>query len=393
MSRAAVILLLLVAVTSSSVAQGGAAVLAFGPTDSTPVSVDTTLVAPASPFGLMARLGAWTEERMVYYWGPDTAASGDTTAVYRGDSTVITTRTVTVDTLERTISVKPPAAAKGIPFGCSGCLGAADPPAVTLSLEGTSPGQLLRQIAEARATGYRLQLNPTGGAHENYRTNGRFDVAKWQARMNAYRTPELQAAVARAVSDGVLIGASVMDEPQQEDKPGNEAKSWGPHGWITKAKVDDLCARGKAIFPTLPWGVVHDYTQFYTETPYRTCDFLASQYRLSKEPATEYVKHASAWAAKSGVALVLMLNYLHGGTPATDCPKYGDDNAGGTLCPMTAKQIRELGTLFGNGSGVCAVGGWRYEAEYMTEPAIAAAMRFTADTLATRPWKACRRTG
>ena len=52
-----------------------------------------------------------------------------------------------------------------------------------------------------------------------------------------------------------------MDEPQQHGVSSDPDKTWGPAGTMTKARVDDMCAYVKAIFPTLPVGVGHDYLE------------------------------------------------------------------------------------------------------------------------------------
>jgi hypothetical protein len=190
------------------------------------------------------------------------------------------------------------------------------------------------------------------------------------------------------VADGTIVGASVMDEPQQEDKPGNENKSWGPHGWMTKATVDDLCRRVKQIFPTLPVGVVHDYRKFYPDQNYRTCDFIVSQYRLAKENVSDFRNGAMAFAKRSGITVAFSLNILHGGTPSTSCAKYGDDTSG-NLCPMTPEQIRSFGITLG--SAGCALNMWRYEPAYFNQPQVQAAVRAVSDSLARVAHRGCTR--
>ena len=79
-------------------------------------------------------------------------------------------------------------------------------------------------------------------------TDGKFDLAKWRARMDTYNTPAIKQAVAAAVADGTIIGNSVMDEPHNE----TVAAGWG--GNVTKAMVDGMCGYVKQIFPTLDGG-------------------------------------------------------------------------------------------------------------------------------------------
>ncbi len=118
----------------------------------------------------------------------------------------------------------------------------------TMSIDGYTAGAIQSRLANARARKMSVILNMTGGAHTQYMTGGRFDLAKWQAKMNTYNTPAIKQAVAAAVADGTIIGNGVMDEPMNT----TPTNTWGPRGTMTKAKVDQMCGYVKAMFPTLP---------------------------------------------------------------------------------------------------------------------------------------------
>jgi hypothetical protein len=51
---------------------------------------------------------------------------------------------------------------------------------------------------------------------------------------------------------------------------------------MTKARVDELCAYVKGIFPTLPVGVGHDHSAFQPASPYGVCEFFMPQYAARK---------------------------------------------------------------------------------------------------------------
>ena len=55
-----------------------------------------------------------------------------------------------------------------------------------------------------------------------------FDRAKWNAVMAKFNTATIKNAVAKAVADGTVIGATVMDEPYTSGT-GNK-NTWGPPG-------------------------------------------------------------------------------------------------------------------------------------------------------------------
>jgi hypothetical protein len=280
----------------------------------------------------------------------------------------------------------------GIPLGLSGLLAAGiDPSPYNMSLDGYTAQSVVTRLQEARARKLHVLMNMTGGAHNNYKTDGVFDMAKWRARMDTYNTPAIRTAVAAAVADGTIIGNSVMDEPFVAAPQVSEAKSWGPPGTMTKVRVDEMCGYVKAIFPTMPVGVVHDHDDFEPSKSYRTCDFIVSQYRWGKTKGDvkAFRDAGLALARRDGHAIAFSLNILHGGIPGTDCAKYGDDNVSGTLCPMTPQQVQEYGQVLGQAG--CALNMWRYEREYFIRPDIQRAVQAIAGTLAQLPRKPCLR--
>jgi hypothetical protein len=274
----------------------------------------------------------------------------------------------------------------GVPMGVWGLLGTdVSGGPYTMSLDSYTGSSILSRLADARSKGYRVLMQMTGGSHSNYITDGYFDLAKWKARMDAFNTREIRAAVAQGVADGTIIGNSVMDEPQST----TDGKAWGPPGYMTKAKVDQLCAYVKAIFPTLPTGVVHDHRVFEPEKNYAVCDFVVSQYRLSKGTVEDFRDGGLAFAKRSGISIAFSLNVLHGGTAGTTCPKYGDDPSG-TLCPMSPDQVRRFGLTLGPVG--CSLAMWRYEQAYYDDADIRAALKTVGDSLARVPRTACVRT-
>jgi hypothetical protein len=257
----------------------------------------------------------------------------------------------------------------------------------TWSDEGGRP-HILTRIDAARAKGLKLVLTLTGGAHDRYITDGRFDLEKWKhgnplyrgSGMDGYDTEAIKTAVAQAVADGVVLGSSVMDEPSRTD-------SWGP---MTKAVVDTMCAYVKGIFPTLPVGVfaVHWWRP---QEHYGVCDFIVSQFEYDvrdgggagSETPTAFRDAGLAMAAADRVSIVFSMNILGGGHPGPDCTRDGKD------CLMTASELRDAGLILGPaGSGLLM---WRYESTIMGQAAYQSAMEDIAADLRTRPAKSWRR--
>jgi hypothetical protein len=306
--------------------------------------------------------------------------------------------TVTVDGVADTTEVVllPNTLGQGIPFGINDLWASATTTRATgtapftASREYFPPADMVNHIQAARARGVHLVLVMTGASHDRYKTNGVFDLAKWEAAMNAFDTPAIRDAVAQGVADGTIIGNSVMDEPQQS---GTTAKDWGPPGTMTKLRVDGLCSYVKGIFPTLPVGVGHDYNAFEPGNSYQVCDFFMTQYALRKGNVTAWRDAALALAARDGMAVIFATNLLNGGQQdkngAWDCPGTGGVGTHSPNCRVTPAQLRDWGKLLGPAG--CALVSWRYDAAFMAKPENQAAISDVAITLSSLPRTSCGR--
>jgi hypothetical protein len=331
----------------------------------------------------------------------DTTSRGDTSFLSRGRA--ITSVAVVTDS--QWIAVALPVLSTGIPFGLFGVWDGTElqpgTEALTMTYGSETPATLLARIATARRLGLKLVTAMTGGARANYLSSGVFDMTKWKARMNGFNTPAIRSAVAAAVSEGILIGNSVMDEPFNDGGPGNEGNSWGPAGTMTKARVDSLCGYARTMFPTLPEGVFHNYSQS-PGSSYRVCDFITSQYRTAKGSLTEYRDGALALCRRDRHACSFSINILDGGIPvkrspgqtnyaAGDCPLSTTGGRGTYFpnCRMTAQQVRDAGRILG--SAGCFLTAWRYDSAFVANPANQQAFKDVLATLAEKPAGACIR--
>ncbi len=319
-------------------------------------------------------------------------ATAGTFRVVASSSGLADTAAVTLTAL-----VPMPVVGGGLPFGpASAWSGSSLEPhtsAFTLSKSATSAGTIVSQIGLARAKGTKLVLGMTGGRHANYLTDGVFDRAKWQARMDSYDTPAIKAAVAAAVADGTIVGNSVMDEPNVSGA--GDGNTWGPRGTMTKARVDSLCGYVKAMFPTLPVGVQHQHPVFEPAKPYRVCDFVVSQYSSRFGSADEFREGGLAMARRDGHAIMFALNILNGGVQdrdgTYDCTGAGQAGTGtyAPNCRMTAQQVRDWGLALGPAG--CGLLMWRYDATFMSKSENQMSFRDVAARMAAMPGKACSR--
>nr|MBA3445209.1 PKD domain-containing protein [Gemmatimonadales bacterium] len=221
------------------------------------------------------------------------------------------------------------------------------------------------------------------GSHDKYKTDGKFDLAKWQAVMDAYNTSAIKTAVAEGVADGTIVMNNVMDEPQ--------TASWG--GVMTKSLLDQMATYVRGIFPTLPIGVTH-IPEWRTAERYQVMDAILTQYLWRRGDVTAWRDMALAVAQQNGVALVFSINILNGGvkddvTEACPIPLTGGTGTSTGLCRMTADQVRDWGRFLGVAG--CAMSMWRYDDAFMANPENQQAFRDVAATLATVPGRPCRR--
>jgi hypothetical protein len=266
------------------------------------------------------------------------------------------------------------------------------PEPFTASINFTDVFVVLGQIGAARAMNQRLMLAMTDDSTEYYKTDGKFDLAKWKWHMDRYRTAEIQAAVAGGVADGTIIGNSVIDEPKR--------KVWG--GSFNKAIVDEMCGYVKDIFPTLPVGVATVHWWLPTER-FRVCDFIIDQYDYAQPPngwgtpgggkgdILSWRNQAFVQVKRDGVAIAFSMNVLDGGPELPGCPssKTGGEGTYPKHCRMTPAQVRQFGLALATEG--CAMFMWRYDEEFMSKSANVKAFKEIADAVATKAPRSCRR--
>jgi hypothetical protein len=286
----------------------------------------------------------------------------------------------------------------GVPFGAVRLMRAgADPGVLDLSSEAGNAKTIVARINAARKLGMRVMLAMTGGAHSLYMSTidgvPQFDRAKWDAQLLTFNTPAIRDAVGKAVADGTVIGAIVMDEPYVSGGPEGGGNTWGPRGTMSKARVDSLCAAVHRIFPTLPAGVGHQHQLFEPTKRYRDCQFIVDQYESRYGDVTAWRDAGLAMARRDGHAVLFAFNVLNGGDQdrdgTWDCAGTGGRGSHAPNCRMTADQVRRFGLALGP-SG-CGLLMWRYDRSFWEQADNQAAFRAVADSLARVPCRSCSR--
>jgi hypothetical protein len=248
----------------------------------------------------------------------------------------------------------------------------------------TSPSSIVTQINAARYKRQRLILNMTGGSHSRYKTNGKFDLAKWKAVQNQFNTSTIRYAVAKGVADGTIIMNSVMDEPSIKD--------WG--GVMTKPLLDKMARYVKNIFPTLPAGVAlrHDwrtYEKFYVMDAYITL------YRWNKGPILSFRDAVLYQARSQNMKVMFALNLIDGGQlnySSWYCPQplTGGKGSYYPTCRMSATNVLSWGKTLGPAG--CGLMMWRFDDAFMSKSANITAFKSLASFMLYTPGKTCRRT-
>jgi hypothetical protein len=243
------------------------------------------------------------------------------------------------------------------------------------------PSALLALLAAARANKVVLVTHMTGGAHAQYITNGQFDLAKWKNRVASFNQPDLQAAVAQAVADGVYLCDSMLDEPQHVD--------WG--GAVTPAMLDEMARYHQQIFPTLKTAVVAKL-EWHPEAVYANLDFMIRQFSWGSIFENSFVgtdayrDRAIELATAQHTGLIFSTNILDGGDRVTGCPipQTGGPGTFGVNCRQRPDQI-EAAVDGLTRRGCAALLMWRDDAGYLGNAGMMAAAARSAALLATRP--------
>ena len=389
------------------------------PTPPEPVLVQVTLMpgsATLAPFATR-RFVAFgrTAEGDSIPLTPTSATGGTLSAdgVYTAGSTAGTFRVIAAagsladtSTVVITAPLGSGPAGSGIPMGLGGLLAAGvDPGSYTMAMDAYTADNIVARLSAARSKKLKVLMSMTGGSHSNYLTNGVFDMAKWKARQNTFNTSIIKAAIADGVAEGLIVGNSVIDEPNNTTtgSNGGDANSWGPEGTITKAMVDEMARYVRAMFPTLPVGYAgrYDWRDGKNGRPLeilKDVDFAIRQYSWRKpdgDPGNilRYRDEALAQGATEGIVTLFSMNLLNGGIRVDPdtwiCPLSTTGGRGQTpgTCRMHADQVEDWGKILG--AAGCGLMMWRYDQDFFYNPENQAALRVLKDFLAPLPRKLC----
>jgi hypothetical protein len=287
---------------------------------------------------------------------------------------------------------------RGVPYGPFSLWSSATtvkwgPAPFTVSQNATDPNAnaILTQIDSAKAKHQKLVLAMAAGPKSDYQTGGNFDLGKWKARMNQFNVSSIKTAIAAGVSDSVIVGNSLIDEPEHHD--------WGTG--LSKTVLNQMATYAKTYFPTLPMGVNHGPTGFRWKPTerYTTVDYVVNQYNwwMKSGNVAAWRDSVLAVADLNGVAPAFSLNILDGGVQdrdgTYDCTGAGQGGIGTLVenetCRMTDTQVRDWGRALGVWG--CMMLMWKFDSVFMNKPANQQAFADVASTLGGAQATTCRR--
>lgn len=291
--------------------------------------------------------------------------------------------------------VAPPPTVGGIAFGATQIWDDLNKPyseGIVLAQIPPTPSTIVMRIDTARKYRKKIVFNLPGGSHDKFMStiNGvyQFDHAKWTAALQLYNTTAIKAAMAQGVTDGVVLGINIIDEPHVTGL--GDGNTWGPAGTFTKVRVDSLCAESKAIFPTTPVGPTHQHQLFDVSHGYKVCEFLIDQYQYSFGSQTAWRTAALQMAARDNMVILFGANWLAGGVKDLDGTWDCKDQGGylgqySPLCQMTPVQLRATSDTLGPWG--CAFRGWRWDTSDLS--AYQPTLRDASAYLASQPGRRC----
>jgi len=228
------------------------------------------------------------------------------------------------------------------------------------------PEFLRSELSQIKARGGKVILMFAGTESHYKDGEGHFSLSKWKARVDRFKAVDFSDYVA----DGTIIGHYIIDEPQ-------DTYNWNGVP-VSPSTVEEMARYSKTFWPNMPTIVRAEpgYMATWSGT-YRYLDAAWAQYTSRRGDVGEYFRKNIAVAQQKGLALVAGLNFLDGGNP--------------NLSWMNAAEVQQYGSALLANSYPCAFISWQYNATFLSQPGMGAALQALADKAEARPTVTCRR--
>ena len=227
------------------------------------------------------------------------------------------------------------------------------------------PNYLLRELAAIKARGGKVILMFAGPEHYYKTADGYFSMTKWKARVSRFRNVNFSSYV----RDGTIIGHFLIDEP-------NDPRNWNNRP-VPPSTLEEMARYSKQLWPSMKT-VVRTWPAYLGKWSgnYRYLDAAWAQYEIHRFPnVRDFVTSNVAAAKRKGLALVIGMNVIHGGSRRRT--------------EMTADQIRTYGSRLLETTYPCAFISWQYRDYYMSRSSVQQAMSYLRSKAKSRSFKTC----
>ncbi len=227
------------------------------------------------------------------------------------------------------------------------------------------PEYVRSNLDAIRSRGGKVALSLAGSERNFKDSDGHFSFSKWKAQIDRYKSIDLDS-YARG---GTLIGHYLIDEP-------NDPSNWSGRP-VPPSTVEEMARYSKGIWPDVPT-IVRAYPDYMDDWSgsYRYLDAAWAQYWTSKGNVYDFIESNVSKARGKGLALIVGLNVL--------------DGSGWQTAPMSASQIRDLGSALLSSSYPCAFLSWQYDSGYLSSGSVRDAMDYLRNKAESRSFKSCR---
>jgi hypothetical protein len=226
----------------------------------------------------------------------------------------------------------------------------------------STPTGLLKELQEIKSKGGKVILALSGSPRYYVDGSGNFSYTKWKERVNRFRGVNFRSYI----DDGTIAGHYLIDEP-------NDAANWNGKE-VPASMVEEMAKYSKSLWPTMAT-IVRAEPRHMGDN-HRYLDAAWAQYLYRRGNVNEYIKDVVADAQRRGLALVVGMNVLKGGSPQ------------GTR--MTASEVESWGSALLSSSYPCAFINWEYNGDYYSSSSVRSAMSTLRKKAENRSTKSCK---
>ena len=180
---------------------------------------------------------------------------------------------------------------------------------------------LLARLAVMRTHNQNMIIGLAGWSG-GFLTDGKFDLVKWKAKIDAAYALGIESYIA----DGTIYGNYIIDEPKATNSWGGEC--------VPNNTLDDMAEYSKTKWPTLPCIIRAEPTNLTAKATtscgpwpggdyqWQYVDAAWCQYTIRKGNINTYIANNYASAQTQGLSLVVGVNWRDGGDGASQDPPY-----------------------------------------------------------------------